>query len=80
MNTTPGTFESNKNKPEDEKTTLFGLFYFMLGIIGLASSGYALVYNLESIPIFETVIAGVLISALSILVINYGYRVIRRDS
>jgi len=59
---------------------LWGFVYIILGIIGLATSLYSGYYDLYNIvPLFGTVVAGVLIAALSILIIIYGYRLIKRD-
>jgi len=59
---------------------LWGAFYMLLGIAGLAASLYTGYYDLYNIvPLFGTVIAGVLTCAISILIILYGYRMIRRD-
>jgi len=72
---------SNINVGQDNKwSVLWGPFYFILGIAGLCISGYALLHDFGNIvPLFGTVMAGVLTGALSILVILYGYRIIRRD-
>jgi hypothetical protein len=76
------------NAPEDDidlardvkRPKLWGFIYLILGIIGLATSLYSGYYDLNNIvPLFGTVVAGVLIAALSILIIIYGYRLIRKD-
>jgi hypothetical protein len=80
---------SEKDKtPEDEfdfargvkHPKLWGFIYLLFGIIGLATSLYSGYYDLYNIvPLFGTVIAGVLIAAVSMLIIIYGYRLIRKD-
>jgi membrane protein implicated in regulation of membrane protease activity len=52
----------------------------LAGITGLTTSIYSGYYDMYNIvPLFGTVIAGVLIAALSILMIVYGYRLFKRD-
>lgn len=77
------TPETN-NVPDLEKGVkrprLWGSFYLILGIAGLGASLYSGYYDLQNIvPLFGTVIAGVLTCAISILIILYGYRMIRKD-
>jgi len=64
----------------DDKSSVWGIFYLLVGIVGLAFSIFSGYYDFENIvPLFGTVIAGVLIAALSILMIIYGYRIMKRD-
>jgi len=64
----------------DKRPKLWGSFYLIAGIAGLGFSIYYGLYDLRNIvPLFGTVIAGVLIAALSILMIIYGYRLLKRD-
>jgi hypothetical protein len=66
--------------PEENKPRLWGFFYLILGISCLAFSIYTVLYDLESIvPLYGTVMTGVLLGALSIFIIIFGYRIIKRD-
>jgi hypothetical protein len=63
-----------------KRPKLWGSFYLVLGLGGLAASfysGYNNIYKL--VPLFGTVIAAALTSAISILIIIYGYRMMRKD-
>ncbi len=79
--------ESSENKNDNfdldigtDRPVLWGSFCFILGLLGLAFSIFSGYYDFEnSIPLFGTVIAGILIGAISILIIIYGYRVMRKD-
>lgn len=80
---------SEKDKtPEEEidlirdvkRPKLWGFICLLVGIIGLGTSLYSGYYDMYNIvPLFGTVIAGVLIAALSILIIIYGYRLLKKD-
>ncbi len=68
------------NTPDIKKPTLWGVIYFILGITGLAFSIYGVVNCIDTtVPLFGTVIAGVLVGALSIFIIIYGVRVMERE-
>lgn len=73
--------EKSSEKDDGEKNSMLsGIFYFILGLLGLAFSIFSGYYDFENIvPLFGTVIAGILIGALSILIIIYGYRIMRKD-
>jgi hypothetical protein len=72
--------ESVGEKPEDKKPRGWGFFYLLLGLACLGFAIYIVLYDLESIvPLYGTVMTGVLLGALSIFVIIFGYRIIRRD-
>lgn len=63
-----------------KRPKFWGSFYMILGIAGLGASLYSGYYDLYNIvPLFGTVIAGVLTCAISILIIIYGYRMLRKD-
>ncbi|MGP8216927.1 MAG: hypothetical protein ACLQQ4_15275 [Bacteroidia bacterium] len=79
MENTPTSSENDKTK-SGKKQRQCGGVYIILGIIGLAFSIYSVGYDLLNIvPLYGTVMAGVLIGALSILIIVFGYRIIKRD-
>jgi hypothetical protein len=64
----------------DKRPKMWGSFYLITGIIGLGVSIYSGFYDFKNIvPLFGTVIAGVLIAALSILMIIYGFRLFKKD-
>jgi hypothetical protein len=64
----------------DKRPKVWGVFFMLAGITGLTTSIYSGYYDMYNIvPLFGTVIAGVLIAALSILMIVYGYRLFKRD-
>lgn len=52
-----------------KKDGLLCFIYFVLGIVGLGFSIYSILYD------FGNVIAGILISSVSIVVIINGYRI-----
>jgi hypothetical protein len=65
---------------ESKRQKLWGAFYMILGMAGLAASLYSGYYDLYNIvPLFGTVMAGLLTCAISILIILYGYRMMRND-
>jgi len=77
------TPESNDNfdlGDSPKRPVLWGSFCFIIGLLGLAFSIFSGYYDLENIvPLFGTVIAGILIGLISILIIIYGYRIMRGD-
>ena len=78
-NTTP---ESDNNIDFDDDTkrpNIWGPFYLILGLGSLAFSVYSVYYSVGMVPLYGTVVAGVLIGALSIVVIIFGYRIMKRD-
>jgi len=73
------TNEPEKTK-ESDWSKVWGLIYLMIGIASLCFSIYSIMYDIKNIvPIYGTMIASVLIGALAILVIIYGYRVFKKD-
>jgi hypothetical protein len=66
-------------EPEEKNPRLWGVIYIVIGVCGLAFSGYALIDSLSMVPLFGTVTAGMLIGLLSIIIIIYGYRVFKRN-
>jgi len=75
--------EPNNNADTErgvKRQKFWGIFNIILGTTGLAASIYSGFYDFKNIvPLFGTVIAGVLIGALSILIIIYGYRLFKSD-
>jgi hypothetical protein len=75
----------NPNKNNDNRELkgrnprLLGLIYILLGITGLCFSLFALVYSLETAPLYSTLTIFSMVSLLSILLILYGYQVIKKD-
>jgi len=79
MSDTPDLPESREEEGEQKSPKLWGFFYFILGITGLAFSIYTLINSFGMVPLYGTATASLLIGALSILFVFYGYRVIKRD-
>jgi len=64
----------------DRKWNPWGFVYLVIGIVGLSFSVYSTLYDLLNIvPIYGTVMAGLLIGVLSLFIIIYGVRIIKRD-
>lgn len=65
---------------DTKRPKLWGPFYLIIGFAGLIFSGYSVFHSLDKlVPLYGTAMTGVLIGAISLLLIVYGYRVIRRD-
>ncbi len=74
------TDQNNRSDESEEKSAkIWGAIYICLGIIGLVFSAYLLINCGEITPLIGAIIGGVLFGVLSILVIIFGYRVIKRD-
>jgi len=72
--------EDNDDKdPEVKKPKFWGSIYIVLGIGGLSFSIYTLLDSFGTVPLYGTVTASVLVGALSIFFIFYGYRIFTRD-
>ena len=74
----------NDKTPEldqgDKRPKMWGVLYLVAGITGICISIYSGFYDLKNIvPLFGSVVAGILVAALSILMMIYGYRLLRRD-
>jgi len=79
-NKTPETMDEIDLDKGGKRPKFWGSVYLIIGIGGLAACLYTGYYDLYNIvPLFGTVIAGVLIAAISVLIIIYGYRMMRRD-
>lgn len=78
---TPDKKENNElnDAPERKKPKLWGTIYFILGIGSLTFSIATLIHSFGMVPLYGTVTAAVLIGALGIFLIIYGYRIIRKD-
>ena len=75
----PKSPESN-NDPDFKRPKLWGTFYLLLGLLGLGFAVYSIFYDIKNIvPLYGTVMAGALIGALSLLIIIFGYRIIKKD-
>ena len=61
------TPETDRDYNEDiKKPKIWGLFYLVLGIAGLLFSVFSIIHNLDKpVPLYGTVIVGVLIGAIS---------------
>ena len=72
--------ENNNDNLSDVKNPIrWGILYIIFGIIGLAVSIYAVKNSFDIVPIFGTVMAGMSTGALSIFIIVYGYRIMKKD-
>jgi hypothetical protein len=71
--------DTKDDQPPEKRPKLWGLFYLILGVIGLIISGYSVLYSLEIVPLIGSVTIGILIGALSIFIIAYGYRIMKKD-
>ncbi|HTB05552.1 MAG TPA: hypothetical protein VK806_01280 [Bacteroidia bacterium] len=72
--------ENNSNEePEVKKPKFWGTIYFILGIVGLICSIYILWNCTNMVPLAGAATGGILLGALSILLIVFGYRVINKD-
>jgi hypothetical protein len=67
------------DEAERKHPVLWGVAYIILGLIGLCFSAYALIGNMGIVPLYGAVTAGVLVGAISLLLIAYGYRIMRKD-
>ncbi len=67
------------DEAERKHPTLWGGAYIVLGLLGLCFSGYALMGSGGIVPVYGAVTAGVLVGVISLLLIAYGYRVMRKD-
>lgn len=64
----------------DKRPKMWGVLCVIAGVIGIAISIYTGFYDFKNIvPLFGTVMAGVLIAGISILLIIYGYRLLKKD-
>jgi|GEM_PF-1232976 hypothetical protein len=66
-------------EPEQKRPKFWGTVYILLGMISLAFSVYSLINSFGTVPLYGTVTASVLIGALGIFLIIYGYRILKRD-
>lgn len=65
---------------DSRRSKIWGSFYLILGIGGLVFSIFSLWHDIGGIvPLYGTVMASILVGAISLLILIYGYRVIRRD-
>jgi hypothetical protein len=64
---------------DTKRPNVWGPFYLIIGLMGLAFSAYAIIHSIGMVPLYGTVVAGVLIGLLSIVIIIYGYRIMKRD-
>lgn len=69
----------SEEEPEEKKPKFWGTIYILLGILGIAFSTYELIHSIGMVPLYGTVTTAILVGVLSILIIIYGYRVIKRD-
>jgi hypothetical protein len=79
-NTNKPGLKDMENDPEEKRPKFWGTFYLVLGIGCLAFSLYSIVYNFKSIvPLYGTQMTGALLGVLSIFMIIFGYRIIKKD-
>ena len=71
--------EINNEEPEEKKPKLWGAIYIVFGVVGLGFSAHIIINCNEITPLFGAITGGVLLGALSIFLIAFGYRVIKRD-
>lgn len=65
---------------EPRRPNIWGPFYLVLGIGGLLFSIFSLWHHIAGIvPLYGTIMTSVLIGAISLLMLVYGYRVMKRD-
>ncbi len=77
---TPEKMEKIDLDKGGKRPKFLGSVYIIIGILGLAATLYSGYYDLYNIvPLFGTVVAGILTGAVSVLIIAYGYRMIRKD-
>ena len=69
----------NDEDPEEKRPKFWGTIYLLLGVIGIAFSAYELIYSIGMVPLYGTVTTAALVGVLSLLLMIYGYRVIKRD-
>jgi len=67
------------DEAERKHPVLWGVAYIILGLLGLCFSAYTLLGSFGIVPLYGAVTAGVLVGVISLLLIAYGYRVIRKD-
>jgi hypothetical protein len=65
--------------PETKKPKLWGAIYLILGIGSLTFAIATLIHSFGMVPLYGTVTAAVLVGALGIFLIIYGYRIFRKD-
>jgi hypothetical protein len=70
---------TDEEEPEVKNPKLWGIIYLLLGIAGLIYSGYLLANCNQIVPFIGAATGGVLLGALSIFLIVFGYRVIKKD-
>ena len=72
-----------KNAEEDRAnrlSMLWGLLYLILGLMGILISIFSVAYNLENIVTQSAnLIAGAFTGILSVLIILYGYRIMKKN-
>jgi hypothetical protein len=70
---------TNDEEAAERNPRLWGIIYIIIGVDGLVFSIYALLDSLGMVPLYGTVTAGILIGLMSILIIMFGYKVLRKN-